>query len=127
MMIGQGMASVNNMFGTSAIPVKQVQFEENAYDVEADMNNAAFQSDDADDESYEIPMEHEVQETAAPEPPVYQEPEPEPSRENHFCCDKCGAVIPERVWNFSYDKYQRPLCMKCQNIIRNEQRGGSSR
>jgi hypothetical protein len=85
------------------------------------MNNAAFQSDDADDESYEIPMEREAQETAAPEPPVYQEPEPEPSRENDFCCDKCGAVIPERVWNFSYDKFHRPLCMKCQKIVRGEQ------
>ena len=40
-----------------------------------------------------------------------------------FCCDKCGVVIPEKVWNYSVEKYERPLCYKCQRIIRGETKG----
>jgi hypothetical protein len=120
MMIGQGMASVNNMFGTPSIPVKQVRFEEHTSDVESDMHNAAFQSDTTEEELTEI----ETAEPAPNEAPFVQEDvelSMEPSRANDFCCDKCGIVIPERVWNYSYDKYGRPLCMKCQNLVKGEQ------
>ena len=43
MMIAQGMSSVNNMFGTPEIPVKRVDFERDTYDVDTDIDNAAFQ------------------------------------------------------------------------------------
>lgn len=46
----------------------------------------------------------------------------EEDRTQDFCCDKCGAVIPENVWNYSVEKFERPLCYKCQKIVRNEQR-----
>lgn len=45
-------------------------------------------------------------------------------RQRDFCCDKCGERIPQKVWNYSMDKFGRPLCYKCQNIVRNEQKGG---
>lgn len=45
-------------------------------------------------------------------------------RQRDFCCDKCGECIGQKVWNYSMDKFGIPLCYKCQNIVRNEQRGG---
>lgn len=47
----------------------------------------------------------------------------EEDRKRDFYCDKCGKVIPEKVWNYSVEKFDRPLCYSCQKIIRDEQRG----
>ena len=44
-------------------------------------------------------------------------------RQNDFYCDKCGERIEEKVWNYSMEKFERPLCYKCQKLIRN-QKGG---
>lgn len=113
MMIAQGMSSVNNMFGTPEIPVKRVDFEQDTYDVDTDIDNAAFQSDyeedPADDYRQPDPHTEEAQETQ----PVDYPSEPE-TRADDFQCEKCGTVIAERVWNYSLDKYGKPLCMKCQ-------------
>lgn len=113
MMIAQGMSSVNNMFGTPEIPVKRVDFERDTYDVDTDIDNAAFHSDyeedPADDYRQPDPHTEEAQETQ----PVDYPSEPE-TRTDDFQCEKCGTVIAERVWNYSLDKYGKPLCMKCQ-------------
>lgn len=45
---------------------------------------------------------------------------PEPER-NDFYCDKCGSPIVEKVWDYSMKYYDRPLCYKCQKIVK----GGS--
>ena len=45
-------------------------------------------------------------------------------REQDFYCDKCGIRIEQKVWNYSVDKFERPLCYKCQRIVKGEQRGG---
>lgn len=50
-------------------------------------------------------------EAAAPPVP------PEPER-NDFYCDKCGVQIEEKVWDYSVEHYERPLCYKCQKIVR---------
>lgn len=81
-----------------------------------------------------IEPEQPTKESPANEQPVrtYQKKPPqgvsheltEEDRSQDFCCDKCGKVIPEKVWNYSVDKYDRPLCYNCQKIVRNEQRGG---
>lgn len=42
----------------------------------------------------------------------------EESRVQDFCCDKCGKVIPEKVWDYSCSKFGRPLCYSCQQIVR---------
>lgn len=49
-------------------------------------------------------------------------PEPEENRTQDFCCDKCGAVIPERVWDYSVNNFGRPLCYKCQKIEKGNRR-----
>ena len=46
-------------------------------------------------------------------------------RTEDFYCDKCGVHIGQKVWNYSVEKFNRPLCYKCQKIIRDGQRGGS--
>lgn len=45
-------------------------------------------------------------------------------RTQDFYCDKCGKHIEERVWNYSVEKFERPLCYTCQRIIREGQKGG---
>lgn len=54
------------------------------------------------------------------------DPHQEPSmpeqenRERDFCCDKCGTVIQKNVWKYSMEKFERPLCYRCQKIMRRE-------
>ncbi len=45
--------------------------------------------------------------------PVQQAPT-EPERGAEWQCDKCGASISQKVWDYSIDHYGRPLCYKCQ-------------
>lgn len=113
MMIAQGIGSVNNMFGTPEIPVKRIDFVQDSYDVDADMDNAAFQSEYEEDpaDDYREPEQH----TEVVQEVVDQRTAPEQDvRPDDFQCEKCGTVIAERVWNYSLDKYGKPLCMKCQ-------------
>lgn len=44
--------------------------------------------------------------------------------EQDLYCDKCGDHIERKVWEYSIDKFERPLCYKCQKIARSGQRGG---
>lgn len=37
---------------------------------------------------------------------------------NDFYCDKCGIPIEEKVWDYSVQHYDRPLCYKCQRKVR---------
>lgn len=39
-------------------------------------------------------------------------------RDQDFYCDKCGAHITEKVWDYSVERFNRPLCYKCQKIVR---------
>lgn len=71
--------------------------------------------------------EPETQDTSK----VQNDPEPyqeERDRSEDFRCDKCGVVIPEKVWDYSVKNFDRPLCYKCQRIVRDgAQKGGSAR
>ncbi|MCI9530328.1 MAG: hypothetical protein HFH38_00995 [Lachnospiraceae bacterium] len=44
-------------------------------------------------------------------------------RSRDFCCDKCGEQISRKVWDYSVERFDRPLCYKCQKIVRNGQGG----
>lgn len=37
---------------------------------------------------------------------------------NDFYCDICGISIEEKVWDYSVQHYERPLCYKCQRKVR---------
>lgn len=114
-MLSQGISSVNNMFGSAALPVRKIDFDnEDTFDAEAFASNPAFQSDapeeDVPDAPYGIPEEI---------PEEFPE-EPEVQEENGYYCDSCGVEINEKVYDYSLNKFGRPLCIKCQ-------RGGSRR
>lgn len=46
-------------------------------------------------------------------------------RHDDFYCDKCGEPIEEKVWDYSVQHFDRPLCYKCQKIIKSSQRKGA--
>ena len=46
----------------------------------------------------------------------------EEDRSRDFCCDKCGEQVSRKVWDYSVERFDRPLCYKCQKIVRDGQR-----
>lgn len=52
-----------------------------------------------------------------PQPPAAQERSEDEDRRYDFRCDVCDTVISENVWNYSYEKYGKPLCMKHQRAV----------
>lgn len=62
--------------------------------------------------------EHECQEETR------EYPGDDEVRHQDFYCDKCGERISRKVWDYSVDRYDRPLCYKCQKSVKNEQKGG---
>lgn len=115
-MLQQGMNSMGNMFGTaSAPPAISTAFAGEAFsddfDPEAEINNPAFASDtQADDEMPYLEPEEEV--------PGPQQPQMGGSNGDlitqDLYCDQCGVHISEKAYEYSLNKYGRPLCMKCQ-------------
>lgn len=114
-MLAQGMNSINNMFGTPAVPVKRIDFDnDNIYDVEADFSNPAFASEAQGDDYAEDYRQPEAAEEYIPEP-THQEPvQADPVQETGYQCSSCGETINERVYEYSINKFGRPLCIKCQ-------------
>ncbi len=118
MLLQQAMQSVGNLFGNvqpvvSTISIPQSTESESTIDMPADPVPENFSQQENNDQAVSA---------AGPRPePAIQEP-PE-NRAQDFCCDKCGKVIPEKAWNYSYEKFGRPLCYRCQNIVKNEQKG----
>ena len=109
------MNSVNNMFGTPQIAVKNVDFEsESTVFTQDDLDNPAYASDTESEDDYPDVVEESEQ---------YQPPQPqeqEPDRSADFQCSRCGEIINERVYEYSINKFGEPLCIKCQ-------RGGGRR
>lgn len=112
-MLNQGMNSVNNMFGTPALQVKRVDFDaDNTFDAELYTNNDAFKSDTEED-GYEADYREADSTENIPQPePENEHPEPE------YQCSGCGAEINERVYEYSINKFGRPLCIRCQKGAR---------
>lgn len=109
MMLQQAMQSVGNLFG-NVQPVVQTISIPQTQDIEDDV-------DIPTDPDY-FPMEETTAatQTAPPDPAagVYQQE----AQRNDFYCDKCGKPIEEKVWDYSMDHYERPLCYKCQKIVK---------
>lgn len=70
----------------------------------------------ADGEIYDQYIDGTYQEEAEQEQTSVPEQEQE-DRSGDFYCDKCGNTIPEKVWDYSYEKFGRPLCYGCQKIV----------
>lgn len=109
MMLQQAMQSAGNLFG-NAKPVVQTISISQSQDIDDDVDVPA------DPDSF--PMEEIPAETQTSLPvPEAGGGQQEPQR-NDFYCDKCGNSIAEKVWDYSMDHYDRPLCYKCQKIVK---------
>ena len=124
-MLQQGMSSMGNMFGASAVPpamnalpFAQDAFED-AFDPEENLDNPAFASEIVDEEDYAADYQqgtHQEQ-TYQQMPPTQPQPAQEPPQspeDTGYYCDGCGAPINEKVYGYSLNKFGKPLCMKCQ-------------
>ena len=96
------------------ISIPQSAEAEEDVDVPAD----PVSEDSGHQETYQQATPTQNQQAA---PTMQEQPE---NRTQDFCCDKCGVVIPEKVWDYSMEKFDRPLCMKCQRVVRGQQGGG---
>ncbi len=74
----------------------------------------------ADGEEYGEYVDGTYREAPGAEEPIQEQED----RTMDFRCDKCNEVIPKKVWEYSIEHYDRPLCYRCQKIVRGEQRGG---
>jgi hypothetical protein len=125
-MLSQGMNSIGSLFGTaavSALPTENVVAETDVFNPEEFADNPAFASDSEEgngiDEHYEESHTEPEQERNwfDPEPSRMETPQQETSQGQEptgYACDNCGAEINERVYEYSLNRFGRPLCMKCQ-------------
>lgn len=120
-MLQQGMNSMGNMFGTVSAPpaINHMGIFEDAvheaFDPEDNLENPAFASEHSAEE--DIPEEYrqtQMQEESEHQEPPVQQAEPPREEPTGYLCDECGAEINERVYEYSLNKFGRPLCMKCQ-------------
>lgn len=132
MMLQNGMNSALNMFQTNQLTVKRVDYDDSPVEViEGDEDNAAFTPEPTSDDDVAIDVT-ETPPAPQPQPPVQnpQNPAPAPGTQptqapeaphaiaEDLQCDKCGAVISEKVWDYSIQKFGRPLCYNCQRGAR---------
>lgn len=121
-MLQQGMNSMGNMFGTSSTPPAiTTAFSGEAFssefNPEDEIDNPAFTSEQTEDREV-VADEQERnwfdQEQPATSQQVPPQQEPEKNESTGYYCDGCGAEINERVYEYSLNKFGKPLCMKCQ-------------
>lgn len=103
-------AAIGNMFRSSAslfgaAPSIQ-QIESKVPEIPA----MAIEASDGEEFDQYVDGTYRQQEMPA-EIPIYEQEERE---RDDWYCDKCGAHISEKVWNYSVEKFERPLCYKCQ-------------
>lgn len=118
-MLQQGMSSMGNMFGATSAPPAALPFATEAFadsfDPEENLDNPAFVSEhSADEENYadDYRQEELEREQEHREPPAQQEAGQEES--TGYFCDECDKEITERAYEYSINKFGKPLCMKCQ-------------
>lgn len=106
MMLQQAMQSVGNLFG-NVQPVIQTISIPTSTDDEIDIPA---------DPIYEGNVQEKSKVSTGNQKPDKED------RTMDFRCDKCDELIPQKVWDYSVEHYDRPLCYKCQKIVRSERR-----
>lgn len=112
--------SAKNLFGNGALPDNGMIEAKHLEEKEPDYKDVM--------EAETIPYTEEVPQSAeqmqmqeTQSPVAFEQPSrvmTEEDRTQDFCCDKCGKVIPEKVWNYSYNNLGIPACYSCQQIIK---------
>lgn len=113
-MLQQGMSSMGNMFGATSAPPAALPFASEAFNdsfnPEENLDNPAFTSDTSVDE---VDYAEDFRQ-APPGQEVQQQTPPSQGESTGYFCDECGTPINEKVYEYSLNKFGRPLCMKCQ-------------
>lgn len=119
-MLQQGMNSMGNMFGSaSAPPAITSTFSSEAFatgfDPEDELDNPAFASENnMAEEDYAADYQQEPPREEEPRQEQEERAEQPQEESTGYRCDGCGAEVNERVYEYSLNKFGRPLCMKCQ-------------
>lgn len=101
-MLQQCMQSMGNLFGNVQPVMQTISIPQITDDEEVDLPADPVQPGSQTERS----IEHQ-----------------EEDRINDFQCNRCGVLIPEKVWNYSNENIGEPLCYKCQRIVKREQGG----
>lgn len=114
-MLQQGMSSMSNMFGGASLQTVALPFENEAFsdtfDPEDNLDNPAFASDiplDEGDYVEEQPVNRVGHFSQTTQDAARQE------ESTGYYCDECKSEVNARVYEYSLNKFGRPLCMKCQ-------------
>ena len=105
-------AAIESMFRASASLFGTQSSQPTVQQIESRVPEmAAIEASDGEnfDQYVDDTYKNEVETVEEP-----QEAPPEPQREGDFFCDKCGEPISKKVWDYSVDHFERPLCYKCQ-------------
>ena len=112
-LLQQAMQSIGNLFGNTQPVVQTISIPKQ--DCEDDLGiPMGVDEIKTDDRNERAPGERR------------QQAEPEAEEEDRsmdFRCDKCNEVIPRNVWNYSKEHFDRPLCYKCQKVVKGTERG----
>ncbi len=93
---------------TQAPPVQPVYQQPNAMPAQVQQRTGSQQY--VSNQNSQAPVQHA---------PQYQPPQQvQQTRVADFQCSKCGAVITEKVWNYSSQHMGQPLCYNCQKQVR---------
>ena len=121
-MLQQGMNSMGSLFGAAATPQATLPFASEAFsdsfNPEENLDNPAFASDITDDETdytenfQQMSSGQEENWFDGEMPP--QEAEPEEKAPAGYRCENCGKEISENVYQYSIEKFGKPLCIGCQ-------------
>ncbi len=114
LLLSQGLNSIGSLFGTQAIsvssaPALEMSNSSSVFNPEEFVDNPAFTSDMSGGEA----------EVFEPEPPTeqsYEQPQQTASAQSTtgYVCDGCGTEIARNVYEYSLNRFGRPLCIKCQ-------------
>ena len=113
-MLQQGMNSMGNMFGASSTPPAiSTAFSGEAFssdfNPEDEIDNPAFVSDQTEDDAVAGEQEKNWFDQEQQTPP---QQEPVENESTGYYCDGCGAEINARVYEYSLNKFGRPLGVK---------------
>ncbi len=127
MLLQQAMQSVGNLFGNVHPVVQTISIPsvDDEAEIQADVCEEGLFQEVSMPESQQPEETQPVQrEQSQRQPQGASQVMTESDRIADFFCDKCAAVIRKSVWEYSNENFGRPLCYKCQRIIKSEQKGG---
>ena len=120
MLLQQAMQSVGNLFGNTQPVVQTISMP--LVDEEADIPAEVCETEQSHGKTIPEPQQSTVSQGRQVQPQGGRPGITEQDRAMDFYCDKCGVVIKKEVWKYSSENFERPLCYKCQRIVKGEQK-----